>query len=276
MKTIIAAVNFSPTSLNALNYAADMAAALKTRLLIIHIVEVAVSGINIPVTDIGLDELAHDAQVRVESLKTDLIERSNHKIEIGTEVRIGFLQSELVSVCHNIKPFILVIGSEQRTVTEVFFVGDGAIEATQVLDCAVLTVPLGCTFKKISRIGFACDLKNIYDLPINFLENLIQSFNASLDIIHVSRNMHEELRGFVSASLMKGNLKSLNPSVHFIINKNIEEGIKKFAWQNQEDLILVMHRKRSFFQSLFHKSESKSLELSIHQPVLNIPNHSLD
>ena len=271
MKTIIAAINFSSTSLNALNYATDMAVELKASLLITHIVEVAVTSINVPVIDIGLDELVHDAQIKLESLKKELLKRTGYKIIIDTELSIGFLQSELINICNKVKLFTLVVVQEERTLTEVSFIGIGAIEATQALNCAVLIIPPNVAFKKIKRIGFACDLTVVYELPVSFLEELLHGFNASLDIIHVSRNMSEQVKSFVAATLMKENLKSLNPSVHFIINKSIKEGVEKFATQNQKDLILVMHRKRSFFQSLFHKSESKRLELSADQPILNIP-----
>ena len=49
MKTILVATDFSPAAFNAVNYAADMAIAIKADLLLLHVYQIPVGYSEIPI-----------------------------------------------------------------------------------------------------------------------------------------------------------------------------------------------------------------------------------
>src|SRR6476660_9045396 len=93
MKMIIAPTDFSPVSLNAVEYAADMAANLQANLLLVHIIE-------LPFTEAPITAESYDATIRQSrqdlfELQEKIIARTHNTINIETYIGIGTLLSEL-------------------------------------------------------------------------------------------------------------------------------------------------------------------------------------
>src|SRR6185436_17934133 len=88
MKPIIASTDFSPVSLNAVNYAADLACALNTDLYLIHIFQLPIVYSEIPVAADGIDNQVKEAEERIKELKDSIAKRCGEKIEIYTEVKV--------------------------------------------------------------------------------------------------------------------------------------------------------------------------------------------
>jgi len=72
MKTIIAATDFSPISLNAANYAADMARMTDAQLILFHVYAVPMTMSDIPVANYDVEQLESDATRFIERLKEKL------------------------------------------------------------------------------------------------------------------------------------------------------------------------------------------------------------
>jgi len=75
----------------------------------------------------------------------------------------------------------------------------------------------------------------------------------------------------VSGSISLQNLlKEFHPHFHFIDKENVEKGVYEFVELNEPDLLIVIPKKRGFFSSLFHKSQSKEFILHPRIPILAI------
>jgi nucleotide-binding universal stress UspA family protein len=268
MKTLIVPVDFSPASLSAARYAADMAAAIQAELFLLHVIEISVT--DSPLRRFELDAFQDNAQKKLIYLRNQLLLHTKDKINIHVTAGKGDLINELRTICKNKNPFAIIMSSGSKSAVERLFVGSHAVSAANNSLYPVLIIPENSSFKEIKKICFACDLKDIYNVPIEPLRELISTFNASVDILYVAKNKEEKLNSAVAASLLELHLKEFHPQIHFIINESIEEGINKFARQYDENIILVIPRKHDFFESLFHKSQSKKLILHTHIPTLAI------
>src|SRR3954468_2116885 len=183
MKMIIAPTDFSPVSLNAVEYAADMAADIKAHLLLVHIIE-------LPFTEAALTAESYDVTIRqsrkdLYRLQEKMIARTHNAINIETYIGMGTLLSELNKICNLHEPFAVVMGTEERDFIERFFIGNSTKAAVHYLQYPVLVVPATATYKKVNKICLACDLRDIYDLPLEKIKELVTMFNAKLDIVHV-------------------------------------------------------------------------------------------
>ena len=250
MQTIITPTDFSDVSLNAVNYAADMALALHTRLLILHATEIPASaGINYP-------ELSdNEIEKKLRTLKNDLIKRAEKRIVIQTKQVTGFIENEIITMCDYQNPLAVVMATQGANFREHFFVGSITVYLSKNLKYPVIAVPKNVTYKPVNKILLATDLENLYDLSIEKIVNVVKAFNATLDIVHVYKN--EDKLGLMKArkSELARYLKDLAPRFHFIKSKNVYEAITNFAQKNNSDLILAFPKKHAFF----HKSESKQL-----------------
>ena len=69
MKIIVAPTDFSTISLNAVNYATDMACILGANLALVHVCPIPVSLSDVPVPPYPFEELISDAERKMEELK---------------------------------------------------------------------------------------------------------------------------------------------------------------------------------------------------------------
>jgi len=269
MKTVIAPTNFSEASLHAVNYAADMAQAFGADLVLLHIIQFPVS-FDVPLTEYEYDGMLQSTEQELAKLKTGLLLRTENEISISTKAILGTMQNEIEDTCETNRPFIVVIGTERKNWAERYFLGSNSFTVIKNLHYPVLVVPQNAIFRHIRRIGLASDFQNVEELPVEILRELVEIFDASVDIIHVSKSKEEEAKNAVPFSLLKDRLKEFDPETHFIINNNIEKAIHDYAEQHHEDLIMVISRKHTFLESLVHKSQSRQIALNTHIPVLAV------
>jgi len=268
MKMIIAPTDFSPVSLNAVEYAADMAADLQANLLLVHIVELIFT--EAPIADESYDITIRQSRQDLFALQEKLIARTRNTINIETHIGMGTLLGELNRICNLHEPFAVVMGTEERDFIERLFIGNSTKAAVHYLHYPILVVPATTTYKKVSKICLAIDLKDIYDLPVDKIKELVAAFNAKLDIVHVCKNDEEKLQCHLAATLVENQFSKLHPKIEFIINKDIDEGIRQYAAKQQEDMMLAIPKKRSFMESIFHKRSAKAFSKHPPMSVINI------
>lgn len=250
MQSIITPTDFSQASLNAVNYAADMALALNTRLVVLH-----ATGTPGNSGDIYTAPAHDEIDEKLNSLKNDLIKRTNKKIPVHTKKTIGFTESEIISACRHQKPLAVIMATRGASFMEHFFKGSITVYLSKNLKYPVIVVPHGLEHKPIRKILLATDLENISGLPIERIKNIVKVFNAQLDVVHVSNGEDKPEITSRRMNELTGYLSGCNAHGHFIYNRNVYEGIIDFAKENNADIILTFPKKHSFF----YKSKSKQL-----------------
>jgi nucleotide-binding universal stress UspA family protein len=268
MKTIIIATDFSDTALNAANYAADMAAAINANLLLLHVIPKVVTYTQVPVI-INDDEMLRNAANEINELEQQLLARVKSKINITTEVRMGRFYNELETICENIKPYTVIMGSQGTTAAERFLFGSHTVHAMKDLMWPLITVPLVSNFSAIKKIGLACDFNKVVErTPIDEIKMLVKDFKAELHVLNTGKEKVFDPDIVFEAGLLQQMLKGLNPFYHFISDENADEGIMDFAEKNNIDLLVVLPKRHSLLSKLIHKSHAKKIVLHSHVPVM--------
>ncbi|MEP7107588.1 MAG: universal stress protein [Ferruginibacter sp.] len=268
MKTILVATDFSPASLNAVNYAADMAVAINADLLLLHVYQVAVSysEIAIPVNETAMME---NVEKIITALKEKLIQEKGNKLIVKTDVRMGVFYQELKDVCEEVNPYAVVMGSQGTTRAERLLFGSHTVYAMQHLVWPLITVPPGAAFASLKIIGLACDFNKVTDTtPVNEIKMLANDFNAALHVLHTGRKEVNDPLIVQGPGLLAQMLAPLTPVYHFIINESIDEGIMDFAERNHIDLLIVLPKRHGLLEKLIHKSHTKQFVLHSHVPVM--------
>lgn len=273
MKTIVAPTDFSPLSLNAVRYAADMAGTINASLSLIHVYPLPMAIIEIPYPAINTAELAADAEQKIEQLKEDINARRSGKLKIYTVVRTGVAFTEIKDFCDTIHPYAVVMGTQGAGAVERFLFGSNTMSAIKHLSWPLIIVPPGAKFTGIKKIGLACDLKKVIETsPVGEIKALVKELGASLHVVHVNTE-DEEIYGpeiIEQSSDLQEMLDELHPSYHFLNNTGVEEGLGDYAEKHKLDLLIVVPKKHSLLDRLFHKSHTKQLALHTLVPVMSI------
>jgi nucleotide-binding universal stress UspA family protein len=271
MKTVIASTDFSPTSLNAVNYAADMAVAINATIFLFHAYSIPVSYSEIPLVIVSVEELKQESEKKLEELKESLLHVLPAGIKIETESRLGNTVDELENICQEIKPFAVVIGAKGKSNFENLVYGSVALTAIRHLEWPVVCVPAGKEYGRgIKKIGFACDFKQVKKTtPVQKIKAVVGEFKASLQILNVDNdNKHFDSETPSQMYLLNELFNDVNPEYHFINNPDVEDGINEFAETNNLDLLIAIPLKHKLLDGIFKPSSTKQLIFQSHIPVM--------
>ena len=271
MKTIIAATDFSPVSLNAVNFAADMALHLDARILLFHAYSIPVSYSDVPVALLSVEEVKKSSELQLGQLKEKIIHVTSGKIRIDTECIMGNTVDELENLCKKIQPFAVVMGAKGKTGLEKVIFGSTALTAIRHLTWPVICVPPGRDFSKgIKKIGFACDFKQVaYTTPVQAIHQIVKEFDAELHVLNVDYNNKQFRPDTPEQSfLLHQLLEDLRPQYHFITGADVEDEINRFAENNNLDLVIAIPKKHKLLEGIFKPSSTKELIFQSHIPVM--------
>lgn len=273
MKRIVVPTDFSASATSAMNYAVEMAKDIGAAIHLYHVYQVPVAVSDVPVVIVSVEELKKNAEEQLEYLKKGLEHITSDKpVTVTTEATMGNTVDELEELCKRMHPFMVVMGSRGSTGMERILFGSTTLTAIKHLTCPVIVVPPGSNYKGIKKVGFACDFRKVIETtPTHYIEELVRLFGASLHVLNVDyENKHFKPETPEESLYLHTLLKDLNPQYHFIEEKDIEDGINKFAEENNLDLVITIPKKHKLLDGLFRKSSTRQLVFESHIPVLCI------
>lgn len=274
MKTIIAPTDFSPSSLNAVNYAADLAAAIHGELLLLHIVQVPLAVSEVIVPEPAFEEMVEQANKDLDELKIRLTRKTKGKISILSEVQMGEVEHRIAETSNDKKPFALVMGIKSGRSAVRFFIGSNTLSVERHLYCPVLIIPENIHFNGINRIALACDFENVAaTLPFKTLQDWLSAFRAALDVIHVSKCKDDEPVLTGECISVHNHLNRFHPDFHFLKGENMAVSLQEFVKQNNIDLLIIIPRKHGLFE-LFNEKHARKIVTHQNIPVLSM--HALN
>ena len=273
MKPIIAPTDFSPVSLNAVNYAADLACAINGSLFLIHVFHLPMVYSEVPVAIGNVDDMVKEAEEKIKELTEKVARATGGRIKINSEVKVGSVVPELETLCETIDPCYIVMGTQGAGKFERLLWGSNTVSAMKNISWPLIIVPPDAKFTSIKKIGFACDLKNVAETaPIEEIEDLVKRFGAELHVVHVNAEDGQAYGPEIidESTLLQEMLDELHPVYHFLNDVNIEVGLSEYAEKNKLDLLIVVPKRHNLIDKLLHKSHSKQLVLHTHVPVISM------
>ena len=189
MKNIVAAVDFSAVSINAVRYAVKMAEHYKANVWIYHAYELAVAHIEYGYPFVTAAELQNVAEFDMQELVKDLSNTLQQPAAINTRVEMSNLINGLHALCDEAKADMVVMGITGKGALTRLLTGSNTIHAIHHLHYPVLIIPAGSIFSPFQKIGFAADYeKAASPAAIDLINNIAGTFKASLHVINVDWN----------------------------------------------------------------------------------------
>lgn len=268
MKSILVPTDFSTCSINAVHYAADLAANLRAKIVLFHAFHPPIMVTEVP--DMLSFQEIKDIQIEnLEKLASELKSKHGENLQIEIVCESGFAVDEIQVYQEANENDLIVMGMKKvGQFTERVI---GSITATLMYKslCPILSIPEGQIFKPFKNIVLASDFKDdnpplIYLTLVNFVE----IFGAHLHLLNVSKNALEMIEASHIEDRFENTFKNLTHTAHYIKNDDITEGINHFITSKEMDLVMMIPKKHSFWENLFHEPHTKKIAFHANIPVM--------
>jgi nucleotide-binding universal stress UspA family protein len=164
---------------------------------------------------------------------------------------------------------LIVMGSRGMNALERSLMGSTSWDLAQQAPCSVLIVPEEASTYVPKKIVFATDFKNLADLNIlQPLKSITSNFDADLKLLHIHKEEVGEPNGKADVEEISTYFGGEKFKYYFIADDSPIRGIEDFVSGFNADLLALVAQERGFFESLFHRSVTKSLLVHSQIPLL--------
>lgn len=282
MGNILVPVDFSDYSKNALEYAIVIAKKTNAFITVFHTFYFSTPpeyGTLTTYMNLAIEEeqKRYEEQMKdmLQSYANEVYDDGSGKLQINSIVKLGLPSEDIANLVQVHQFEIVVMGTKGSTgIDRLLF---GSVTANIIEDsdvkCPVLAVPKDAMLRGVKHVLYAMDYEED-DVPvIDDLLEFASHFDAKVTCLHV--NVSEDLLN--SDKLEKEILEDaywFTPysKIRFelVKSESTQSGLEKYIKENGVDLVAVIPRKRSFLESMFHKSISNNLPTYAGIPVLVI------
>jgi len=269
IRRIIVPTDFSPAASNALQYALALAKDIKAKVKVVHIhqPQMDIAG-NISIGDIPTE--IHRKQEKLDQFISANQEnvKSKEKTNLETEIISGFPVEELRRISKQKDTDLIIMSTRGQSNIVEKIIGNIAIEVGRKAGCPVLLVPQKATFQAWKEIVFANDYLHNRADTIAPLINLASKFHSELHFVNIADELPN---GDLQQQIPVGNAHNFfefNLTINKIKGDHIIETLKSYTTAVQANLLVMTAVKRSFLDSIFHKSQTKQMFYRADTPLL--------
>lgn len=264
MKKILVPTDFSSTALDAFQYALDWAREFNASIHLIHLYSGSFDPNDALVVSPMEGRQEHVMRELDYFISSSGSEDSSEKppVPLSRDAHLGFASDLLVDLSEDFDLIIMGATGRSGIVEKVF--GSVASYVSRHARCPVIMVPKGVAYKNIENILYASDLKAIQEATIMKVIQLAEDINASVHFVHVARESEDLTplkEKLFEEVLTKGRLTQ-EYYISTIIDEDVVEGLGEYQKKNPVDLAVVVAQRRSFWDSILHKSITKRMALS--------------
>nr|WKN40172.1 universal stress protein [Tunicatimonas sp. TK19036] len=280
LNKILCPVDFSESSLNAVEFAAKLGAAHKASLTLIHVFTEdefgsALSSQKLPdrFKQDDVDNLVGHAEDMIEHLAKEV-----YRLEVGKGLvacdyhfTYGPLERQIVDYAEEHQYSIIVMGTSG--VKDVFeeYVGSNTVKTIERAHCPVLCVPDSVEYRPPKNIMYATNYQEEDTKALARLSLFAKPFQAQVHIVHMchEKNLMEKATYNDFQDQIKSSIPYTNIQFEEMeCDDDTVHGIDQYAIDHNMDMVALLHHRRSFFERLFESSKVKDISYFATYPVL--------
>ena len=242
MQPIIVAVDFSNTSIHAIDYAIPLANKFKSDIILVWVDKINVQESLYPDTS---TENRNEAKKRFDELIKSYQKKLGKGITMDYKLKKGKIYHEVDTLARNLKAMLIVTGAHGISGYEEFWIGSNAFKIVTYASCPVITIRHDFVIKKgIDRIMVPIDgsSETIQKLP--FVVCLAKQFKSEVHIIltHSShlksiQRIAEKYAQVAIGFLQQHEVKYVQDE---IISNDLTKAVINYAVDLKIDLISIM------------------------------------
>lgn len=267
MPLIIAATDFTIVAENACNYACNLALAQNAEILLLHCYSIPVAFSDIPIPT----PLNDVEKICGESMKTlaEKLHRSYPQLNISTTIIYGNIIDAIEEYTEKNEAPMLVVAGNSYNENNPAWMDSTLLQAFRHLRYPILAIPPDTSYTAVRKIGFAYDNKyEGSDIALVELREFALKFDAELHVFFAQEDVMKQGDPAEINEAAKRVLEPANPLYHVLYESDVDPAIEEFVAKYSIDWLVVMPRKHSFFDSLFHKSHTKMIMNHSFVPIM--------
>ncbi|WP_442587349.1 universal stress protein [Pedobacter sp. AW31-3R] len=283
MKTIAVLTDFSERAEIAANYALGIAQHLHANILLYHsFLLPVVDPLGMPVVGAydGLEEFQEDTEKELHKLAAKLkynlsVSPSGpFKPTIYCKCDNGGFSDNLNLLLTDGEIILMVMGTHKKGISG-FMMSNHMREVIDAVSIPVIIVPEKHPFKLIDKIAFATDMKGTDLEVLSSLTGLAKPFGAEIMLAHICADQPEDC---ASAKMIQHFLDEVGnvinyPSIYYrnVKEKRIEKGLNWLTNNVDFDILVMVHRNKSFWDQFFKGSNTQRMAAKLNLPLLVFP-----
>ncbi|TND10078.1 MAG: UspA domain-containing protein [Bacteroidetes bacterium] len=269
MKNILACTDFSSSGNNAAHYAAGLAKAAETKLILFHVCHLPVATGEVPIMAYDVAEIE---KIALERLKKEA-EGINKVfgIETAVEVTTGLLTDEVKDAAKKNEAGLVVMGTRGEG-NAVGIFGGAAHEVIHRCGLPVLAIPGGATWRPFKKIVFASDLHKDEHPQYDILRRFANMNNAKVLLVSMlHKNETPSMEKAVAGVRLEHDFEGMRHEMLLLENDDTIEGLNKFVEEENADLLVVLPHRHNIFKRLFGTTHTQKMLRHAHLPLLALP-----
>ena len=239
-KIIIVGMDFSEGSLNALNFAVQIANVTDSNIMMVWVDKKKNAG--------TVYSNAFDPRMEAKKRFEDLLVEYGPRLKTGKflyKIRNGKVHKEIVNQAKYHDAFLIIAGTHGTSGFEEFWIGSSAYKIVTYAPCPVITLRYGEEWNgSIKKIVFPLDTSRETRQKINLAAYMAEVFDAEILVLSLYSSKIENLRDLVDGYAEQVETYLLEREIKFeqfsLECENLTESTIEFAKEHDADLITIM------------------------------------
>lgn len=271
---ILVPVDFSACSENALIFAIQLAANIKATLQVLH-VPLFDSGVGEnPVSlSLGIQEQIRESTEQMKNFIKKATENALVNLDqipaIQTSIELGKVELTILDEAVNNKIDYIIMGTQGERSTIDRYLGTMASSIVKNALCPVLVIPENAKFRKEMELGYATDFSEVPPFEIGKAVKLFKPIQSTLKCVHFNEKQTDVLD---KVSAFKSYFAEIAPELNLefynLPVSNTVQYMNSFIEDQHIDMLVMYKPKRTFFESIFHKSYTQNMAKHVNIPLL--------
>jgi nucleotide-binding universal stress UspA family protein len=280
MKTILIPIDFSANADHAAEYGYNLAKLIEANVVLCNAVTIPAEMPQAGMVAWPMEEydmLMQGSSDDLEAEKNRLQEKhieTEFKPNIDCVSDVGYVTDVVngVAATHHID--MIVMGVHGSNGLNQFLLGNHARGLIDAVSKPLMLIPKETPVGPIKKIAFATDFNKI-EADLEFIYQLIplaKTLNAEILITHVYKESddHKKYEKAMERFITELSNKADYPNIYYriITNDSAEAGLDWICEHGQIDVLAMVHRPHSFFDSLLKGSHTKRMSNRVGVPLL--------
>lgn len=272
MNRILCPIDFSEVSLNALEYAANLAQHLGCGLFVFNVfTESDFNKLLEAHSDVipSYKNLKEYAEKRIATLVKETEEAFD--ISVDHDIRFG----KLLDICQQeiagggVR--MMVMGTKGVSNVTQAYLGSNTVKVMERVDVPLVIIPEEASFSPLKSIIYASDYAEGDKVVLQSLVEIALPFKSRIKVVHFTHDSNtiakaeyqqfiDELRSFTSYDKLSFELQE--------IKRDVSHEIDHYVIQQNGDMLAILKRKRNFVEQLLEASVTKKLSYFTEYPMM--------
>lgn len=272
LNKILVPVDYSDNSIKALEAAIHIAEKMNAGVMVLNIYHMPFADEHMPsemITEL-VDAQKEKALDDLKVFKSKHETLFNTGIPVEFETLMGFAAESILEKARIAHADMIILGTQGANSIEDRLFGTVSWNVIKHSDIPVMAIPGGENMLSFKNIMIPFEGTDKDDNMITYLLGFAEQYGATVHAVHFlqdSSNYNKSMIDKLHARFRR-ELEGDKLQLHFLAEKNITEGIKRFASRNSIDMISMITHNHGLFSTIFHMSVTRKIALYTQIPLL--------